>query len=204
MILVFIFLLIFLITFLILFTYIKVDAKKVYISNITNFKYDIEICIDFCLFNKIRFFRFTITKDKIKREKIFKKLEKKISNEKINISLCESKKILKKVKINLETFNAKIKIGTEEIILTSFIVGILSSFIGILLGKAIKHYKPDKYEYVIIPYYNKKNIFDMNLNCIINVKLVHIIYVIYMFSKKRSENKNERTSNRRSYDYSYE
>ena len=204
MILVFIFLLIFIITFLISFTYIKIDAEKVYISNIPKFKYDIEIHIDFCLFNKIRIFRFTINKEKIKKKKMFKKLEEKLSNEKINISLCESKKILKKVKINLETFHAKIKIGTEEIILTSFIVGILSSFIGIILGKVIKRYKPDKYEYVIIPYYDKKNIFDMNLNCIINVKLVHIIYVIYMFSKKRSENKNERTSNRRTYDYSYE
>ena len=106
--------------------------------------------------------------------------------------------------MELEFFKTNIKIGTEDIIFTSFIVTILSSLLGIGLAKAIKKYTENKFYYSILPVYGKNNMLDIDLNCIINVKLVHIIYVIYMFSKKRSEKKYERTSNRRSYDYSYE
>ena len=127
-----------------------------------------------------------------------------MKTEKIDLSFSDGLEIIKKSKIELEFFKTNIKIGTEDIIFTSFIVTILSSLLGIGLAKAIKKYTENKFYYSILPVYGKNNMLDIDLNCIINVKLVHIIYVIYMFSKKRSEKKYERTSNRGSYDYSYE
>lgn len=54
-----------------------------------------------------------------------------------------------------------------------------------------------------MPMYRFGNSINLSLNCIINVKMVHIIYVIYILLKKGMI-KNERTSNRGAYDYSYE
>ncbi len=57
----------------------------------------------------------------------------------------------------------------------------------------------------MLPIYEDKNRIKLILNCIIQVKLVHIISIIYYVVKKRKEKrKYERASNRRSYDYSYE
>ena len=199
------FLLIALSIILIFATSIKIDCSNLYVSNIPEFQYDFTIKIGLYLFNKIKIFGVTINKEKFKNRKIFKMLKQQLRNNKLDISLkSEDMDIFKKSHINLEQVNAKIQIGTEDVILTSAIVGILASAIGIVLGQVIKKYEEGKYRYVILPYYNRKNIFQAELNCIIYVKLVHIIYVIYMLSKKRSENKHERTSNRRSYDYSYE
>lgn len=61
------------------------------------------------------------------------------------------------------------------------------------------------YKYQITPIFQNKNLYKINLNCIIQLKMVHIINVIYIFSKKGRSDKNERTaSNRKSYGYSYE
>lgn len=204
MILVLFFIITILILMLIFFSYIKVDLDDIYISNIPKFNYSFRIKFGIYLFNKIKILGFTVNDKELKKSRWINKIKLKMKNEPMDISVNEIIKLIKKAKINLDMFNTKIKIGTEDVILTSAIVGIVASSIGIVLGKLIKHYEDDKYMYEILPVFNNKNIFDMKLNCIINTKLVHIIYVIYMFSKKRSENKYERTSNRRSYDYSYE
>jgi len=70
---------------------------------------------------------------------------------------------------------------------------------GIIFGIT----NPKKSEFIVKPLYNLGNSIKFNLNCIISVKVVHIIYVIYILLKKRRAS-NERASNRRSYDYSYE
>lgn len=199
----FLFILIILLLF-IFFTYIKVDLDDVFISNIPKFHYDFKIKIGLYLFGKVKILGFKIDKEKLKTSKLINKMEAKMKKEKLGVSLNDSIKIIKKAEIELEKFKLDIKLGTEDVIITSALVGFLSSIIGIILGRAIKHYEEEKYKYIILPHYTKKNIFEMRLDCIINAKLVHIIYVIYMFSRKRSENNYERTSNRRAYDYSYE
>ena len=199
----FLFALLILITF-IFFTYIKAEFADVYISNIPTFHYEFKIKIGVYLFGKIKIFSFNLNKEKLRKSKLINKMETKMKEEKLGVSLRDSIKILKDAKFNLQKFHAQINLGTEDVIITSALVGFISSIIGIILGRVIKHYDDKKYKYIILPNYTKKNIFEMRLNCIINAKLVHIIYVIYMFSKKRSENEYERTSNRRAYDYSYE
>lgn len=89
-------------------------------------------------------------------------------------------------------------------ILTSAIITALASIIGIGLARIIEIYNKEKYSYEIYPIYQNKNLIKLDLNCIIKVKMVHIISIIYLIVKKRRVEKSERTSNRMSYDYSYE
>ena len=59
--------------------------------------------------------------------------------------------------------------------------------------------------YKIEPLYLNHNIYEIKLNCIFEIKMVHIINMIYYFIKKRrGENHEQRTSDRRAYGYSYE
>ncbi len=133
----------------------------------------------------------------------FKEISKKIPLNKENI------KIIKDLKIKLENFNFSVKIGTEDAILTSYIVAIIASVIGIILPYLVdKNYKKDC-KYKINPIYNI-NILNLHLNSIISVKIVHIICVICNLVKisklknKESEKNGRTTSNRRAYAYSHE
>ena len=195
--------------------------------NTQNQMFQYEFKFGLYLFNKIRIIGFKIDKkkiEKIKKEieqlknsktlkliskidinrisaKIEKKLRKQIKNNDI--------KILKVIKIitknlNLQTlkYNMNLEIGINDAIYTSFFVAAISTLISILLKLTLKDLK--KCYYRILPIYGKGNIIKLNLNCIINLKLVHIINIIYLISKEGRSEKYVRTSNRRSYDYCHE
>jgi len=116
----------------------------------------------------------------------------------------EAIEIIKNLKVEVAKLNLNLEIGTEDVIITSGIIAVLSSVLGIVLAQTIKKYDREKHKYEIYPVYQNKNLINLYLNCIIKVKMVHIIYIIYVLVKKRRVNKYERTSNRRTYDYSYE
>lgn len=139
-------------------------------------------------------------KIKIDRGEIdLKKTEKDMAEK-----LMNNKKIkeeLRKMKINLKKFDLKIDLGVEDCIITSYLVAIVSIIISNILPHLIKD-KVNKCFYRINPIYNNRNLYKIDFDCIIDAKLVHIIYVIYLMRKKGE--KNERTSNRKPYEYSYE
>ena len=59
--------------------------------------------------------------------------------------------------------------------------------------------------YAVLPKYENKNEYQIEFSSIIRIKIVHIIYSIYMHKKQvKGEEKNERTSNRRFDEYSHE
>lgn len=149
------------------------------------------IRIDKALVNKLN------VKDKVK-DINFKQVKTDIPSKK------ELKEIIEKLQIKLDKLNLKVEIGTIDVIFTSVIITILASIIGIVFARVIKKYDKEKYNYEIYPIYQNKNLINVNLNCIIKVKMVHIIFIIYLLVKKRRVEKYERTSNRRTYDYSYE
>lgn len=210
MILVFIYVLIFillLITILASST-LKINIDKITINNKTKSK-NIKAYIQLYFLNKIKIAQIEISKDKLKKipiNKIKKELNKmdiqEIKNDKFEKQ--EIKRALKALNIKLEKLKLQMNIGTEDVLLTTVIVAILSAGIGLLLPHIIKTYEEDKYYYEIIPSYNNTNEIKLNFECIIYTKMVHIIYVIYILIKMRRVKKNERTSNRRTYDYSYE
>lgn len=186
---------------LILLSTIKIEIKNLRIGNIKiKTEYNIKISIN--VFNKIKIFAINLNNDKLKKistserlQKIdIKKLSKKASINK------EDLKVLKHIKPVIEKLQLYIFLGTEDAVLTSYLIAIIAGSIGIVLPHVTRDINNCKY--IVNPLYNGKNQFNMDLNSIISLKIVHIIYVIYILLMK-GRDKNERTSDRRSYGYSY-
>ena len=193
-----------LIIFLLILSTIKLNVEKLDISNYERgFKKgkiikEFRVFIELHLFDKIKIAKFKISNkflEKLNVENDLKDLKKDVQLiKKINIF-----EIFKVLKIKLERLNLKVEIGTEDVMITVFLVTFISTAVGIICRNADQN----KVKFNIMPLYQFGNAINFRLNCIINVKMVHIIYVIYILLKKGMI-KNERTSNRRSYDYSYE
>ncbi len=201
---------------LLLLSNIEIEIKDLYFSSIMKKNKKLK---NYLLFIRLKLFgKLTILRVKIDNKKISKMLESKILESKIfqkfndsnkikEIILKNKKEILKKQNINyLKFLNIKIKklilymdISASNSILTSFAVAIIASLISIILAGNVQKYDKNKYKYKITPIYEYNPILKINLNCIIDVKIVHIINVIYMLIKKRSVKYDERTSNRGAY-----
>lgn len=97
-------------------------------------------------------------------------------------------------------------IGTKSPLVTSLLVVTISNAISLLLPHLVNNLKDNRYFYNIKPLYYNKELYKINLDCIIEIKMVHIINVIYYIFLKKGRRKNERstTSNRKSYAYSHE
>lgn len=128
-----------------------------------------------------------------------KKLQRKMAVELI--------KQLKKW-IRFDTLRLQICIDTESVMLTSYLVGIVSTVIPNLIRNNIKSidtnrsrirnrylikHKQDKYNFKIYPVYKNQNYIYLKVNSIISIKVVHIINML----KAMGGIKNERTSYRR-------
>ena len=193
---------------LIAFSRIKINIKNI---KFTSYKveerhlqedYDVEVKLYVLKF--LRILKINITKEKLEKLKLenkIKKLEKKLilKDVKFDINVFD---VLKNLKIIFEELNLKVEIGTENSALTSIIFGIVSGIIPFVLRNQIKNIEKQKID--IKPIYLNQNLLNIELNCIFNIKMIHIIYVMYILNKKRRDEKYVRTSNRRSYDYSYE
>lgn len=123
-------------------------------------------------------------------------IEKKVPFQK------ETLEMLKAIQWNIRTLNLKIAIGTEDAIITSYLIASMASVIGILLPHIAKEHIKDCH-YIVTPIYQDKNQYHISLDSIIRIKIVHIIYSMLKIVKK-GRKKHERTSNRRAYAYRYE
>lgn len=195
---------------------LEIEVEK-FDFNSTNIKgkkiEDYLIYIKIKLLDKITLFKLKINHEKInkwEKSKLLKlkifdkinnifKIEDTILKNKKEIFKKENLKYIKELKIKIKKLNLNLQICVGETILTVYAIVIISTIISILLAKNIEAYSKDKYNYRIMPIYNSKPSIVINLNCIINVKLVHIINVIYMLVKKRGGIYDERTSDRRAY-----
>ena len=200
--------LVLLITVVILST-ISVRIEKFKVSNYNqcgklNVYY--KVFFELLFLNKLKIFSIKIDKELVNKLKVKEKVKNiDFKQAKTNMpSKKDIKEIIKKLQISIDKLKLKLEIGTIDVILTSAIITILASVIGILLAKVVKKYDKERYNYEIYPIYQDKNIINLNLNCIIKVKMVHIISIIYLLIKKRRVEESERTSNRRTYGYSYE
>ncbi|MBR3162861.1 MAG: hypothetical protein IKF17_02005 [Clostridia bacterium] len=169
---------------------------------------DYKITISLWGLRKVRFLNLQITKEKLENLNIKNKIKtslKKFDFEALknnkNLKLNNIKKA-KKYLPKITYINLVANIGTDDAVLTSYIVAAISSILGLLLKKQIANSKNNKF--TITPLYINKNLLNLEFNCIFETKLIHIIYIIYILNKKGRVNKNVRTSNRRSYGYSYE
>lgn len=155
---------------------IKICIDELEVENFEINKADIII--------KIGILKFKLNKEKLK---------KIISNNKskIKLEVNDFKEIIKKIEIPKLNINAKF--GTGEPNSTAFFVAIVSSIIGIALARKIENPR-----YTIEPVYGDMNYIFLSINCIFEIKLVHIIN-IFIKLKRKEYQKYGRTPNRRSY-----
>ena len=150
--------------------------------------------------------KINLTKTKLEKMK----LKEKIKN--IDVSMLEKRpsldkeigKAIKNLNMQIKNINLHMEIGTENATLTSIIVPAISTVIAIILRKTVKNF--ENQIFIIHPIYQNQNLVNLSISGIFEVKMRHIISIIYIFIKKEKKGvkEYERTSNRRSYDYSYE
>lgn len=167
---------------------------------------DYEILFKLCIFAWIPIFKIKITKAKLEKMKLKEKIER------INFMEIERKiplnketiQTIKKLDLSIKKINLYMDIGTENATLTSLIVPIISTIVAMILHKKIKRF--ENQTFIMNPIYQNRNLVNLSVSGIFEVKLSHIINIIYILNKKEKKGvkEYERTSNRRSYDYSYE
>ena len=140
---------------------------------------------------------------KLKMKDKIKKIEKDIytNKDKIDFKLIALAKELKN-SIKTECLDLGIKLGIGNAFTTAMIVAIISTIISIFVSR--QEMKEKDILYKIEPIYNGQNFIKIEFSGIFQIKVIHIINIIYVLNKKGGMKKYERTSNRRSYDYSYE
>lgn len=163
-----------------------------------------KIIIIVYILKKIPILKINVIQSKLKKLK----LKEKVRQAEIDI-IQNKKKIdkeilheLRKIKVQIKYWNLELLLGTEDAKITALIVGYLSIFLGIYLNKKISKHENKKFS--IQPVYIGQNILKLIFEGIFEIKTVNIINIIWNLKKKERRNGNERTSNRRTYDYSYE
>ena len=192
--------------FLVLFGKIEIEINnlninyKKHIQVNSNYK----ITIKLCLFKKITIIKRIINRQKIDNSKINSKIKNInlgmiMKKEKVNTDVI---KIIIKDMIEIVKIKLNIQIGTKDAGVTAVLVGIVSSIISIVFRMKIENIK-DQY-FKIRPIYNNENVLNIGIDGIFTIKLIHIINIIYILIKGKGDDKNAKSSNRKSYGYSYE
>lgn len=127
-------------------------------------------------------------KEKIEKAKIFNKNKDKKQKVLIKKAI---KKLLKQIKI--DKINLKICVDTTSVSITSYIVAIISTIISNIIRTGIKKFNHEKHSFEVSPIYKNENYLYVKFNCIISIKVVHIINMFKLIGGKN----NERSSNRR-------
>lgn len=122
------------------------------------------------IFGKVKLFKKNIKQMKtpnlsIKKQDIDIKILKDIDL-KINY-----KELLRNIDVDIEKIDLYIKIGTQDALTTAILVGVISTFLGLLIRKP-------KYE--VMPVYTNKNLLKIKLNGIFSVYLMQYIYILIL------------------------
>lgn len=169
-----------------------------------------EIIIKLKVFGNLPILKFTLNKSRLRKIKQSRKMNEKVKQLEKDIIQNRNKfdkNMMKGLKefsknIYMEKLDLQIELGTENAFLTSMFVAFFSSILSIIFSRI--HVREKNIVYEIEPVYRNENSIKIEISGIFQMKLIHIINTIYVFNKKGGRKNHERTSNRRSYDYSYE
>ena len=176
---------------------IKLSIVKFKISNINSvghFQIDLIIKLGLYIGKKIKIFEVCMNKEKLLKNKYILNIKKKneIKKDIEIINNDDIKNAIKKVKLNIERLNLKLNIGTEDAKLTAILFGVISTIWGVLVpliyySKNIKSL--DEFEYELTPNFSNKNILKLEFTGQLSIRLLHIIYILYISFKanKKSE-----------------
>ena len=191
---------------LIVFSFLEIHVRNLNFSadkmNEKLLNEDFKVLVKLKFLNKITIFKLNLNKEKLENDNMkenFSKIENKLTQNrnKVDINPLE---LLENLKISLKDLNLQVFIGIEDASINAIFAGLVSALISIGLGLIPQN--ENHYNWKVIPIYQNRNLLKINLDCIISLKLIHIIYTIYVLMRKGE--KNGRTSDRRAYAYSNE
>ena len=177
----------------------KLEIKRLHISNAQEkLKIDFVLNIGIYFLNKIKIINFTI--DNYKASNLLKSGKIDITKFKQNNSI--NKDIVKSLEFRdftIEYLKLEGCFGTFNAVLSSWIYGIINAIISILIAKKLEGTYINNIEFLNI----NENKININVNCIISIKMVNIINILH-YLKKKGGNSNGKSSDRRTYAYSNE
>lgn len=184
--------------FLIIFSTLKIEIKNFKVSNLytnkentisTNlnepFKYEIDIALE--ILNKLKYFSLNLNDKKIKRITLKMHLDKtKIQELERKISISDIKELIK-IKPKISYMNLKLKLGIDDVLLTTYSVPIISTVISILLPYIVEQKNVNNIRYEISPIYNRGNVYELNLSIGVKIKIIKILNAVYRIYKNKKK-----------------
>ena len=177
----------------------KLEIEKLHITNVEDkIKLDFVLNIGIYFLDKIQIIKFTIDNYKIQNLLQSGKIDinKFKQNKAINIDVLKS---LKYHDFNIEYFKVEGYFSTFNTVLSTSIYAFVQAIIPIVISRKLTGKYINDIQFLNI----NENKININLNCIISIKMVNIINILH-YLKKKGGNNNGKSSYRRSYAYSNE
>ena len=92
-------------------------------------------------------------------------------------------------KISLEKFNANISLGSEDFILTSYLVATVAMTISNILPHIVSKNADARkiIHYRIVPIYKEENIYKIHVSMNLNIEVLHLIKIVIKIMKINKE-----------------
>ncbi len=176
--------------FVIIFSTLKIEVKNFKISNLEKSKenaFIYEVTISLEILNKLKYFSLNLNAKKIRKITLKMHLDKtKLKELEREISLSDIKEIAN-IKPKISYMNLQLKLGIEDILATTYAVPIISTLISILLPLLVEKENLKNIKYEIKPMYNMGNMYDINLDIGIKVKILKVLNTAYRIYKSRKK-----------------
>ena len=165
--------------------------KNIYGSNNKiNTKYKIKVSLN--MLDKLKILQIKLNNEKIKKM-TFKMHLDKIDIKKLEreMGLDDIKEIMQ-IKPKISYMDLKLKVGIDDVLLTTYAVPLICTVISALLPLAVEKKNYGKIKYEVKPIYNSGNVYDLKFNIGIKIKvikLLNVVYTIYKNNKKSNYRK---------------
>ena len=105
------------------------------------------------------------------------------------ISISDIKEVMN-IKPKISYLDLKLKLGIDDVLLTTYSVPIISTLISILLPYTVEKEDVNNIKYEVKPIYNNGNVYDMKLNIGVKIKVIKILNAVYkIYKSKKDKNK---------------
>lgn len=177
---------------------IELNIKNLYMNSESKKQNNKNVIISISLkLGGFKWFEFKMNKNKISslyaKMKITEyKHNKDIKNKmKRLLKACiQDKRIIKlafNLGIEIKEFKSEIFLGTEDTIVTSYLVAVVAIIISNVIPHTIKN-SLNAIQYKVLPIYKQKNMYILKLDSIIDIKIMKIIEIILKVKRTIKEN----------------
>ena len=173
-----------LVIMVILLSTIKLKIKDFELANKKHIKPNYEVIFSFYFLNKIKWLSIRFN------DKKMRKIATKIHLERIDIKKLEKDltwsdiQAIIRIRPKISQLNLRIKVGVEDVLITSYLISILCSIFSILLPRVTEKKNIKNIKYKIEPVYNQ-NSYHIKLNTTVEMKIINIWNSIHKIYKSR-------------------